>query len=729
VLAGTVAVALAASVAAVVAAAPSGAATPYTATGTLQHASTGIGVTDTEFVTSCPSMPATQGQDGWVFDLPANIVVAGAHVAVAGAPATYVLAAYLYDGSCLNTRSLNGTAGAFATDLASGERYVSVYTTTVGLSAVGLTLTVTPPDTASPTPTATASGSPSPSPTATPVTRGTYPLVPSDPLFLQDGSTITGGQWGMRTIHAPEAWQEARATGAGIKVAVIDSGLDLTHEDFACPGKVEIVPDADPDPDGNDLPVDDEEGHGTHVAGIIGACTNNGIGVVGVAPDSTIMPIQGLSSHVTDTVGTVARAIDTAVANGAHVVNMSIGFGATGQVGTAAFLTSTSYAPIDAAIERAVAAGVVVVAAAGNDTSPLCGYPAISEDVICVGSSDRRDVNSWFGNFPVKTDDSDTVGPALLAPGGVGEPFFCDFSAQDIISTYAVSVDRSEGDCDGLEGYATIEGTSMASPHVAGVAALVYDRIGGVRSGDNGRKVVAALLGSAADLYGPGYDPASGYGRVDALAAVRYYPAAADPSPTVSPTPTPVAQPTAVAFTQAAASGQFSDAAALEATLTDAGGHPLGGEPVTFQLANDGAFREVSATTDANGLARAALPLDVPPGAYDLAVGYAGKAGTWQTSSASRAFTVTREDSRTTLVTAGNGAKRTLTATVADADDAARRLAGVTVTFWADGKQLGSAVTDANGTASVSPPSGARGSGTAYQARFAGDTYYLGSTS
>lgn len=723
-----------------VVAGPSSAAAPYTAQGSIDRAAPGgIGTTDTEFVDSCPTMPSTQGQDGYVFALPAEVAVAGSAVRVSGVPETNNLGAHIYTGACAWTRTVSPTT---STDvpftLAAGERFVSVYTTAVAVppATMQVTLTVTPPGgggtpTASASASASASPSASPSatasPTAAPTTRGSYPVTPNDPLFLQDGADdpILAGQWGMRTIHAPEAWQEARSTGAGIKVAVIDSGLDLDHEDFACPGKVLVVPNSDPDPDQSNLPSDNN-GHGTHVAGIVGACTNNNTGVVGVAPDSTIMPIQGLSdaTPVEQNVSQLAGAIDTAVENGAHVVNMSLGFGATGHVGTAAFLTSSSYAPIEAAIERAVAAGVVVVAAAGNDTSPLCGFPAIAEDVICVGSSDKRDVNSWYGNFPVKLDSEDTVGPALLAPGGAGEPVFCDFSAEDILSTWDVDIDRTEDDCDGLEGYKTIEGTSMASPHVAGVAALVYDRIGGVRSGTNGAMVVEALLGSAVDLYGPGYDPASGYGRVDALAAVRHFDAAPEP------TPTAVAQPTRVQFTSAVpSSGQYSDSLPLEARLTDAAGGAIAGEPLTFQLLSHDEFRQVEGITDASGIARATLTLDTPPGAYDVLVGYAGKKDTWQASSAGQPFTVNKEDTATTLAVSGGGSKRNLTATVADGDDPARKVAGVVVSFYADGQKIGEAVTNESGVATLTASPGSRGSSTAYQARFAGNSFYLASAS
>jgi serine protease len=577
------------------------------------------------------------------------------------------------------------------------------------------------------------------------VTRRTYDGTPNDPLFAQEGvdDLVLSGQWGMRKIHAPEAWQEPRSTGAGIRVGVLDSGLDIGHPDFACAGKVDVPPLADPDPDGSSVPNDDVEGHGTHVAGIIAACTDNGVGVVGVAPDSTIVPIQVLSASTVDTIGQLARSIDHAVQQGVHVINMSLGFGAHGSIGSAFYLADSTYDPITQAIRRAVDAGVVVVAAAGNDSVPVCGYPAIAEDVVCVGATDPNDVNSWYGNFPVTPDNEDTVGIGLMAPGGRGVPD-CGFSASEVLSTYARSVDSSEGDCDGLPGYASIQGTSMATPHVAGVAALVYDRIGGQRSAANRAKVEEALVESAVDLYGPGYDPASGYGRVDALGAVRYWPAApletaspsqsASPSvsqsPSVSVSPSPTIRSTSVSFAGGTpSSGDYTDATTLSATLRDEAGAPLADRSLTFQLLGRDGFREVSATTDAAGTASAQLVLDAPPGAYDVLVGFSGERDALTASSDRRAFTVAAESTRTTLAVTGSGSKKTLTATVVDADNAGSGVAGVPVTFYEGTAAIGQATTNANGVAVLTPPSGSKGSSKAYRAAWAGDRYYLGSSS
>ncbi|HEX8004295.1 MAG TPA: S8 family serine peptidase [Mycobacteriales bacterium] len=700
-------------------------AASYTASGTIQKpAPGGNPATDAEFSLRCPATPTQQGLDAWVFRLPSDYAVAGTTVSVTGSSGLglHDLAAYVYKADCTYDRVVSDTASDdLSLTLLAGDTFLSVYT--VLGAQVSVSLVASNPNVTNPTTTGVNTSG----------TRRTYDGTPNDPLFLQDGTTslFFGGQWGMRKVRAPQAWTEQRATGAGIRVGVLDSGLDLGHPEFACADKVEVVNGADPDNDGSTVPQDDVEGHGTHVAGIIGACTDNNTGVVGVAPDATLLPIQILSA--TSDFGTLATGLRTAADNGAHVVNMSIGGGlAPGGIAQlpgsgSAVALAAFFRDVDDAIDYAVSKGVVVVAAAGNESFPLCGYPAIAAKVVCVGASDPMDLNSWYGNFPVKLDGFGDVGAALLAPGGRGIPD-CAWASSEILSTYSRSVDASEGDCDGLPGYATIFGTSMATPLVSGAAALVYDRLGGVRSPANRDKVVEALLGSAVDLYAPGYDPASGYGRLDVLGAVQYWPAApltnSSGSGTSTTTPPPTVQKTSVSIAnEVPATVQYGDALPLSARLTDASGAPLAGEQVTFQLVGPQGYREVNALTGPNGVATQTLAADAVPGDYRVAVGYSGKAGAYDSSAASQPIAVVREDSALSLALTGTGSKRTLTATLREADDATRPVAGVPVTFWADGVQVGSSLTDATGRASFAPKSAK-----VYEARFAGDTFYAGSS-
>lgn len=396
-----------------------------------------------------------------------------------------------------------------------------------------------PPISPWPSASPTISPAPSASPTDAGSARGTYPTKPDDPYFDSPedflfGLAQSGIQWGPQKINAPQAWQEDQATGDRVKVAVLDTGVDLTHPDLTCPGKLEVV--AGSDVVDNDSNPDDEFGHGTHVAGIIGACTNNAVGIAGVAPDAAIMPIRVLDDSGSGTDAQLIAGLDKAVEFGAHVINMSLGYPPGKDI-------VNDVSAIDAAIARARAAGIVIVAAAGNDSSPLCDYPALADDIICVGATDPRDLKSWYSTFPNKIDNDNDIGPGVVAPGGAGT-VFCDLDSEEILSLYAVDIDKAEGDCDGRLGYTDLAGTSMAAPHVAGIAALVYDRLGADRSPTNATKVITALESTAVDLGSPGYDPVYGSGRVDALAAVRSVSASEGPDPDPSESPSETSSPT-----------------------------------------------------------------------------------------------------------------------------------------------------------------------------------------
>jgi serine protease len=694
-------------IAGVVAAVPSVAAADYTDAGTASAPSpVGFGATDLAFTTSCPDPGPAQGLDGWVFALPADVAVAGTVVSVSGtsADAPVDVSAYVYDDDCGFLRS-ETSDGALQVTLADTDRYLSVYTTTG--SDTSFALTATAGTVVDPSP--SASPSPSPSPTSDPGsgtlrTRHTYSASPNDPYFNESGLVSVQGQWGMKNIHAPQAWQQPRATGAGVQVAVLDSGLDLGHPDLSCEGKVRIAPGATPT---GEAPQD-VDGHGTHVAGIIGACTDNGTGVVGVAPDATLLPFRVLGPEG-GTAEDLAKAIKAATDAGAHVINMSIGFGVSDPVvgatvpgsGSAVALAGV-FAEIDEALSYATSHGVVVVAASGNESFPLCGYPALADKVVCVGSVDRRDLPAYYGNPPVKADGgTPTEGPALVAPGGSGQ-VFCDLNSEKVLSTYARDLDGCD---EGLDpGYNGLDGTSMASPHVAGVAALVYDRLGAVRSAANADKVVQALEDGAVDLGTPGYDPVFGYGRVDALGAVEAVTPVADPSP-------PAAAPTRLELT-APAAAQRTDGLDVRAVLTDASGAPVVGQPVQLGITGGPSAQVV---TDATGAVTSRFSLDADPGEYELTATYAGTPSL-QPSGAHQPLAVLAEDSRTSLLRSGKTAA--LTATVTDADSPTG-VAGVPVAFLADGVQVGTATTDANGVATYTPAKKAKKT---YEAKFGGDS-------
>jgi subtilisin family serine protease len=296
------------------------------------------------------------------------------------------------------------------------------------------------------------------------------PASAADPLRAR--------QWNLDLIEADAA--HATSTGAGATVAIVDSGVQADHPDLA--GRIGPGYDA---VDGDSTPQDGD-GHGTHVAGIVGAATGNGVGVESVAPGATLMPVRVLDDTGSGTIDRVARGVDWAREHGADVINLSLG-------GDVPLIGAAGGDAFDAAIRRAIAAGIVVVAAAGNNAVPTCEQPA-ANGLLCVGAVDKRRQRSFFSSFG--------RGLGIVAPGGSGASASGAEVGEDVLSTYPRST------------YHELAGTSQAAPHVAGVAALLVAR--GIR----GQAAVHRLLATATDLGAPGADPEYGAGLVDTHAAV-----------------------------------------------------------------------------------------------------------------------------------------------------------------------------------------------------------------
>jgi subtilisin family serine protease len=282
-------------------------------------------------------------------------------------------------------------------------------------------------------------------------------------------------QWNIDAIESDAA--HATATGAGAIVAVIDSGVFATHPDLGgrlLPGRDFVQDDATPQ-DGN--------GHGTHVTGIVVANKGNGVGVSGVAPGATVLPLRVLDDGGNGSTTGVAKAIDYAVAQGAHVINLSLGSDVplVGAGGDDQF---------NAALGRAADANVTIIAAAGNNAVPICEQPAIAGRLICVGAIDKRRGRAAYSSSP---------GPrGVMAPGGSALPV----TGEDVLSTWN----------DGK--YLEVAGTSQAAPHVSGVAALL------VSLGLRGKAVADRILATATDAGTAGPDDVFGNGILNARAAV-----------------------------------------------------------------------------------------------------------------------------------------------------------------------------------------------------------------
>lgn len=248
----------------------------------------------------------------------------------------------------------------------------------------------------------------------------------------------------------------------------------------------------------NDMHPNDDEGHGTHVTGTIAQSTDNTLGVAGIAPGCTIMPVKVLDNTGSGTYTAVAEGIYFAADNGAKVINMSLG-------GPDSSLT------LEEALAYAHNAGVTIVCASGNDAATTVSYPAAYDSYcIAVGATRFDEAVSWYSNQGASLD--------LTAPGG-------DTSVDQNGDGYGDGVLQQTHDGSDYTAFAYYfyQGTSMATPHVAGVAALLLSQ--GVRNGiDLTPEDVRAALQATAEDHGPvGWDSAYGWGIVDAVAALQYY--------------------------------------------------------------------------------------------------------------------------------------------------------------------------------------------------------------
>lgn len=280
-------------------------------------------------------------------------------------------------------------------------------------------------------------------------TRAGKRWTPNDPMFAK--------QWNMKLIGAEQAWP--RATGKGVVVAVIDTGV-AAESDAKCYlakdfDKTQFTKGYDFVND-DDHPTDDH-GHGTHVAGTIAESTNNGVGAAGLAFDATIMPLKVLDGFGSGTSADIADAIRFAADHGAQIINMSLG-------------SSMPDPVMHLACKYAAKKGVLIVCAAGNSGGRAVGYPAAFPECMAVSSVGPTGALAPYSSVGKQV--------AIASPGG-------DTSREEdagVLQNTLLDGDRA------TDGYYSFQGTSMASPHVAAAAALVMSK--GVKDAGEVRQIL-----------------------------------------------------------------------------------------------------------------------------------------------------------------------------------------------------------------------------------------------
>lgn len=297
------------------------------------------------------------------------------------------------------------------------------------------------------------------------------------------------GEYGPKLIHALEA--HAKTTGEGQVIAIVDTGVDLTHPDFA--GKlVPGVNTAEPS-----KTAADDQGHGTNCAGIAASLKDDKGGIIGVAPGAKIMPVKVLGADGSGSDASVAEGIRWAADHGATVISLSLGGPSSTQTGAEA-------------VKYALSKGAVVVAAMGNNGSGQKSYPAAYPGVIAVGASDINDKVTSFSQYGSWI--------SVTAPG---------YSILSTYPTYHVSsIDDYQQNKEFMEKfgmrmelkYAYVTGTSQATPHVSGLAALIR-ATNPKLTPDQVKAKIESVAARTPGMTGA-FDTHYGHGRIEALKAL-----------------------------------------------------------------------------------------------------------------------------------------------------------------------------------------------------------------
>ncbi len=366
--------------------------------------------------------------------------------------------------------------------------------------------------------------------------QGQVAAVPDDPNF--------GQQWGLTKVQAPQAWDITHGSSS-VQIAVLDTGIDQDHPDLAA--KIVASANFTTSPTLNDA-----QAHGSHVAGIAAAITNNATGVAGLGYDSTLMIAKVIRDNGSSLTSWVAQGITWAVDgpdgnpatdDGAEVINMSLVFSSPSSV-------------LEDAVNYAWDHGVVLVAAAGNEGNTIPQYPAAYSNVIAVAATTADDTLASFSSYGNWVD--------VAAPG------------DNIYSTVP------------NDNYGYKDGTSMASPHVAGLAALLFTGVTDVNGNGFRNDEVRNLIESTADDIGVS---GIGHGRINAYKAV------VTPSAQFSASPLSGPEPLTVDFSENSTSYD-----GIASWLWDFGdGQTSTEQNPSHQYAQDGVYTVSLSVTESDG--------------------------------------------------------------------------------------------------------------------------------
>lgn len=307
-------------------------------------------------------------------------------------------------------------------------------------------------------------------------------------MALSMNDPMTQDQYTLNRINAPQAWDITQGN-ANTVIAIVDTGIDLGHPDL----KAKLVPGfsalKDKDTSNGQDKGGDDNGHGTHCAGIAAAIGNNGVGVAGIALNNKIMPVRVLGGAGSGSLFSIAKGVSWAANNGAKVISMSLGGP-----------SSAMDLVVERSIKDTVKNDAVVVAAMGNSGKEENSVPAIFaakyKNVIAVGATDSNDKKAPFSTWG-----------SHITVGAPGVQILSTMPTYDVFLTKEYGISNN---------YAKLSGTSMATPAVSGVVGLMRSKFPNLKA----EQIRAKLEKSVEDLGEAGFDKYFGNGRVDAFKAV-----------------------------------------------------------------------------------------------------------------------------------------------------------------------------------------------------------------